>query len=153
VGRHHAENHHTIRSQKPAYGDALTLLIKNQSTLYLQWNISVQLIKSLSIICNEPFAALYKTIRVYQVKGDSISYKEINITENKEPFLFLEEIDGGAIYYAEFIVVQSRMNRLTILKSNEINVKSTHMKNLKWKTLDTVEADWKRHFSGYSAYE
>ncbi|QNG61215.1 hypothetical protein [Metabacillus idriensis] len=149
---HQSENLNTIRSQKPAYGDAMTLLIKNKSTLFLQWNISAQTKKSLSIICNVPFSTLYKTIRLYYKESNYIWFKDINITDN-DPFLFIEETEGSGIYYAEFIVSQSGMHRLTILKSNEIKMKGIYMKDLKWVTLDPEESVWKRQFSAYSAYE
>ncbi|PLR68138.1 DUF4912 domain-containing protein [Bacillus sp. UMB0893] len=149
---HQSENLNTIRSQKPAYGDAMTLLIKNKSTLFLQWNISAQTKKSLSIICNVPFSTLYKTIRLYHKESNSVLFKDINITDN-DPFLFIEETEGRGIYYAEFIVFQSGMHRLTILKSNEIKMKGIYMNDLKWVTLDPEESVWKRQFSAYSAYE
>lgn len=150
--QHQSENLHTIRPQKPKYGDAMTLLIKNQSSLFLQWNISASTKNSLSIICNEPFSTLYKTIRLYKVKCDSLSYKDIKITD-KEPFLFIEEIEGSAVYYAEFIVIQSGMHRLTILKSNEIKMKGIDTNDFIWETPGTADGDWKRHFSAYTAYE
>ncbi len=152
MGQHQRESLNIIRLRGYAYGDSMTLLIKNQSAFFLQWHISPQTEKTLSIICNEPFSSLYKTIRFYQEKNDSVSYKDITITNN-ESYLFIEETGGSATYSAELIVFQSSMHKLTVLKSNEVKMIGTYKAYLKRETLNTEKADWKKKFSAYSVYE
>jgi hypothetical protein len=134
------------------HGDAMTLIMKNPSVLYLQWNVGFKTEIALSILCREPFSSLKKTLRLYQKKKGSLFYKDFDITD-EHTYLFIEGIGAAASYYTELILQTSENVKLTVLKSNELNMTDTDGRDTDWKAYKEECESWEKQFSAYTVYD
>ncbi|MGG4490036.1 DUF4912 domain-containing protein [Metabacillus idriensis] len=129
----------------------MTLLMRTPSMFFLQWNIGIKTELALSIICSEKFSSLEKTIRFYQRKKNSLSYKDFKISE-QHGHLFIEGIGSDAGYYAELILHTSENSTLTVLKSNEFKGSFTNDSQIDWTAYKDEPDSWKNQFSAYTVY-
>ncbi len=134
------------------HGDAMTLLMRTPSMLFLQWNIGRKTEMALSIICSEEYTSLKKTIRFYQKKKNSLYFKDFKISDHHS-HLFIEGIGSDAGYYAELILHTSENSTLTVLKSNELIVTYTNDSQIDWKAYKDEPDSWEKQFSAYTVYD
>ncbi|TDL82294.1 DUF4912 domain-containing protein [Peribacillus frigoritolerans] len=134
------------------HGDAMTLLMRTPSILFLQWNIGSKTEMALSIICSEQYPSLKKTIRFYQKKKNFLYYKDFKISD-QHTYLLIEGIGSDAGYYAELILHTSENSTLTVLKSNVLEVTYTNDSLINWKVYKDEPDSWEKQFSAYTVYD
>ncbi|MDQ0858381.1 DUF4912 domain-containing protein [Bacillus sp. V2I10] len=134
------------------HGDAMTLIMKNPSVLYLQWNVGFKTEIALSILCREPFSSLKKTLRLYQIKKSSLYYKDFKI-KDEHTYLFIEGIGAASSYYTELILHTSENVKLTVLKSNELKMTNTDGRDTDWTAYKGEPESWEKQFSAYTVYD
>lgn len=142
----------SMNQLKHLHGDAMTLLMRNPSMFFLQWNIGRKTEMMLSLICSEQYTSLKKIIRFYQKKKNSLYYKDFKISD-QDTCLFIEGIGSDAGYYAELILYTSENSQLTVLKSNELKVTYTNDCQIDWKAYKDEPDAWEKQFSAYTVYD
>lgn len=144
------------------YKDYLHIYVRGNKRACIQWGLSPQKMKLVSLYFNEPFPNFKKQLRIYHVTGivfdgyNALGFQELSVRDS-EGSLNIEGLKSGHSYCLELGIVLKRNKFFPILRSNTKKIPGAEVEIDPFSEVGNDREDsmpeWSQSVSTYTLYE